>query len=163
MKGLVARNRAFQEQTWQHQQDKFNERKNRRLEVVGFIKNRGEADWTGRENRFMSEWRKWWIDTRDEIERGEQARVNELKEMNREMDDWKNDTSNASTREAAARLVGDLSGRINSYVASLKKRLPGDLDIDLNTDRVEDHFDKVTRKVEEKYGGLKGLESERGF
>ncbi len=98
---LVTQNAAFQEKQWSESRAKFDERKERWMETVGFIWNRGARDWTSRQNRLLNQWTAWRIDAREAITAGEAAWMDEQKAFSAARDEWRAETSKDSAEAVA--------------------------------------------------------------
>ncbi len=61
----------FQLQAWDQQKVKLEERQERWINVAGYILNRGEREWTGNLIGITNQWKKWRVETREEISQGE--------------------------------------------------------------------------------------------
>ena len=132
--GLVAQNEELQEQQWRQQRDTFGERKDRWMETVGFIMNRGMRDWTGSLNGLVNSWWTWRIEARDAIAGGEEAWEEEHARFTGEMNRWRLETSQ-ETAEAAGRMTAEETAkRIHEYMWDMGKRLPCGMSFAVDTE-----------------------------
>ncbi|MGV7931149.1 MAG: hypothetical protein AB2L13_19980 [Spirochaetota bacterium] len=132
---LVTQNAAIQEKEWSELRAKFDERKERWMETVGFIWNRGARDWTSQQNRLLNRWTAWRIDAREAISAGEAAWMDEQKAFSAAMDEWRAATSKDSAEAVALLSAEETARRIDGFMNELKrKNMPGvDLDFDADS------------------------------
>ncbi len=133
---LIAQSTEFQEQEWDFQLEKFNERERRWMEVVGFILNRGERDWDRRSKDFLTLWKKWRFDTREAINQGEKGLLKLKNDFTGEMNRWQADVSRSSGDASARMISEELSNRINNFVRVFNDGMPGRVSIAFDMDSI---------------------------
>ncbi|HPB81621.1 MAG TPA: hypothetical protein PK200_06240, partial [Spirochaetota bacterium] len=134
LQSLITQNSAFQEQVWQHQKMKFTERKDRWMEEVAFIRNRGDRDWINQLNKFTNMWKRWRYDTRQRISEGEDEWQQSARDLNAKMAAWRQTTSNASADESMRLTWEEMESVIDASVQSINRSLPAAMRIDFDTD-----------------------------
>lgn len=133
---LIQQNSLFKEQAWNQQQVQFNERKSRWIEVVGFIMNRGERDWTNNINDFVNRRREWRIEAKKRIDEGEKEWTNVVNDFNGSMVKWQLKTAEAASEEGSKKIIEEFMQDINGYLAGLNRNLPAELSLDVNAGEV---------------------------
>ena len=136
MAELMKQNRAFQEQQWANQKEKFALRKDNWENVTGYILNRGNREWRVKYTDFITEWKKWRFEAKKEIAEGEKWWTDRDAEMKGEMNAWSEETGKASSKAAAEKIYSELAGRIEGYEKKLRKNMPGNLNFDIDTDKI---------------------------
>lgn len=132
----IRQNRLYQEQQWQHQQEKYDQRRNRWEEVTGYILNRGMRDWGLKENEYLQKWRKWRIEAQKQIEAGKEWWTDRDIEMKQEMKSWGDDAGRAANKAAARKLYDDLQDTIDAYEKRIRESMPGVDGITIDTDSI---------------------------
>lgn len=133
---MIKQNRSFQEQVWQQQREKFTERKDRWMEVTGYILNRGNRDWSVNTGEFNQLWAKWRFDARKEIEAGEEWWLEQDKAMREEMGKWNEEASKAGSKAAVERMYQDLEARVSGYEKNIKSSIPSGGNFNIDTDAI---------------------------
>ncbi len=136
VESLITQSRSLQEKLWEEQQDKFDIRKNRWSEVAGYIMNRGKKEWQENYGEFKSRWSKWRFDAKKMISDGEEWWIGVNSGIMQEMNTWTEETSRASSKEAAERIYSGLDERISKYEKDLKNRMPGNSGFSIDTDKI---------------------------
>ncbi|NLV67878.1 MAG: hypothetical protein GXY14_09410, partial [Spirochaetes bacterium] len=129
-------NRLFQEQQWQHQKNKYEERRTRWEEVTGYILNRGLRDWRLKGNEYIQKWRKWRIEAARQIEAGKEWWTDRDLEMKQEMKRWGDDSAKAANAEAAQKIYEDLQTTVDTYERQIRNSMPGMEGITVDTDSI---------------------------
>ena len=133
---MIKQNRSFQEQLWQQQREKFTERKDRWMEVTGYIFNRGNRDWSIKMSEFEHQWLKWRFETRKEIEKGEAWWLEQDLNMREEMGRWSEEASNAGSKTAVEKMYADLEGRVSGYEKKIKGNISAGGNFNIDTDAI---------------------------
>ncbi len=133
---LMKQNSQLQNQLWQHQTEKLKEKKERWSEVVGYIMNRGYREWRENLSEFKTRWNNWRTDARKMIADGEEWWKKAGETLTQDINAWINETTKASSKEAAGRIYNDLETRINRYETDIKNRMPGSINFDLDIDGI---------------------------
>ncbi len=136
VESLITQSRSLQEKLWEEQQDKFDIRKNRWSEVAAYIMNRGKKEWQENYGEFKSRWSKWRFDAKKMIADGEEWWTGVNSGIMQEMNTWTEETSRASSKEAAERIYSGLDERISKYEKDLKNRMPGNSGFSIDTDKI---------------------------
>ncbi|MBN2041039.1 MAG: hypothetical protein JW864_13435, partial [Spirochaetes bacterium] len=131
---LIEQNTSFQEQAWQQQQEKFNERQARWIEIVSFIKNRGTRDWNNRMVRFLNDWKKWSINARLAIEEGEKEWVNTVIDYSNRRAEWQQEMAGISSEESFRNIYYNLQNKLTGYLNNLGSILPQGIDLGIDPD-----------------------------
>ena len=133
--GLIAQNSEIQEKQWAELRAKFDERRERWMDTVGFIHNRGARDWTAQQNRLINQWTAWRIASREAIVAGEAAWMEERKAFSAAMDEWRDLGAKDSAEAVALLSAEETAGRIDGLLADLKRKgFPGvEIDFDADT------------------------------
>ena len=132
----IRQNSLYQEQQWQQQQAKYEERRSRWEEVTGYILNRGMRDWRQKGNEYLKKWRKWRIEAQKEIEAGTGWWTDRDLEMKQDMKTWGDDACKAANKEAAQKIYEDMQTTINGYEKQIRKNMPGVDRITVDTDSI---------------------------
>ncbi len=133
---LLQQNTAFQKQVWTQQQTTFDERQQRWMEEVGYIRTRGERDWMGQMSSFYNEWLRWKVSTRDQITEGEKEWGTAAVTLNRKMESWQKDTSERTADASVQMLYEQVDAMISDSVNTINKNLPKTAKLDFDTDRI---------------------------
>ncbi|HSV97218.1 MAG TPA: hypothetical protein VLM75_09810, partial [Spirochaetota bacterium] len=131
---LVTQNAAFQEEQWAKQRAKFDERKDRWMETVGFIWNRGARDWTSQQNRLLNRWTAWRISSRESITAGEAAWMDEQKALSAAMDGWRSESAKGSAEAIAALSAGEMARRIDGFMNGIRRKNMAGVDLSFDAD-----------------------------
>ena len=121
---------------WQQQREKFTERKDRWMEVTGYILNRGNRDWSVNMSDFSQQWAKWRFDARKEIEAGEEWWLEQDKAMREEMGKWNEEASKAGSKAAVERMYQDLEARVSGYEKNIRSSIPSGGNFNIDTDAI---------------------------
>jgi len=133
---MIKQNSSFQKQLWQQQREKFTERKERWMEVTGYIFNRGNRDWAVKMSEFNQQWAKWRFETRKEIEAGESWWLEQDRGMREEMGKWSEEASGAGSKAAVEKMYADLEGRVSGYEKKMRGNIPGSGNFNIDTDAI---------------------------
>ncbi|PKL18190.1 MAG: hypothetical protein CVV49_07280, partial [Spirochaetae bacterium HGW-Spirochaetae-5] len=136
VRAMMNQSRMLQEQLWEQQVDKLTERRKRWNEVTGYILNRGMAEWRENYSEFKNLWTKWKSDAKKMIAEGENWWSGVSAGMTQEMTLWSEETSKATSKEAAQQIYNELEGRISRYESDLKNKMPGNAEFEINTDQI---------------------------
>ncbi len=131
---LKKQSEQFQEQQWQQQQEKFEQRKERWMEVTGYIYARGDREWNLMTSDFISQWRKWRFEAKQEISTGLEWWDKTDLDMKGEMNRWTEETGNASSKAAAEKMYQELASKISGYEEAIKKK--GGVSFEIDTDLI---------------------------
>jgi hypothetical protein len=132
MTNLMQQSEIFQEQRWNQQVSTFSEKKDRWMEVVGFIANRGERDWSSMVNSLLNQWRLWRVEAKEEIAQGEREWTASVRELGERIQTWNTKASSEASKEGAKALAEELGSSIDRYLATLNTRMSGNLGTSLN-------------------------------
>ena len=129
---LMQQSQIFQSQLWSQQEATFSEKKGRWMEVVGFIANRGERDWTSMMNTLLNQWRLWRVDAKEEIALGEREWTASVRELGERIQQWNIKASGDASKEGAKALAEELGTSMDRYLTTLNARMSDKLGASLN-------------------------------
>ncbi|TAL34406.1 MAG: hypothetical protein EPN93_11830, partial [Spirochaetes bacterium] len=133
---LLKQSTQFQDDLWDQQSIELTLRENRWGETANYIFQRGDIDWNGRVNDTVNEWKKWRIEARNEIAKGEKEWEAAGRGFQTEMNAWQEESSQTAGKRAQARSEEELKKKIAEYTKTLKKSLPGAMDIEIDADKI---------------------------
>jgi len=129
---IVQQNLTFNQQTLEQQRNTFSERKNRWIEVVGYIMNRGERDWTNNLNSFANRWQKWKSEMQQRIEEGGKEWSAVIKDFNTRMVNWQKQVSVSASDESSEKIIVEITEKVDNYLKQLNRSLPEGVKLDID-------------------------------
>ncbi len=138
--GLMQQSLVFQEQLWEQQISTFTEKKNRWMEVTGFIANRGEHGWSGMMSSVLNQWRLWRVEAKEEIDRGEREWTASAHDLGGRIQSWNKRPANDACREGAKKLADEIGSSMNRHLAlftaRINEKIGASLDLSIDTDGI---------------------------